>query len=287
MKASSLRKITQLLPLPNSIMSSIEANNEIIYPNFPVIVPTKEGFQIEIKNAREFMQKYMYFRGFYEFRITSLIKKILRTGDTFIDIGANIGWYTLLGAKLVGKTGQVITFEPAHHIYKHLKRNIDINSFKNIFLEKIAISDREDTVLLHTISNENIGLGSIIQSPTVLKQSLKTETVKTARLENYLKEKSIEKIRLIKIDVEGAEMKVLEGTREILKNKLCDYLIVEVSDERLRSTNSSSNELFALLRDNGYKLSQIRLFKNKPLSIDSCARHSTSLTMDIFAELIK
>jgi len=265
MKASRLRQLTQILPLPNSIMSWIIKYTHITYPEIPIVVPAKGGFaNFEIQDAQEFIQSYIYFRGFYEFRETRILRQYLRDGDVFIDVGANLGWFTLVAASIVGTKGKVIAFEPSSSIYAHLKKNVEINLFDNIKLEKLALSDKNGTVKFQINSNENRGLGSIVLTENVDKV-VEIEKVKTLKFDDYYQDCNLDKIRFMKIDVEGAEMMVLQGMSGILQNKACDYLMVEVSDDRLREIGSSSADVLTLLRDYGYRLFHINLFQTKPL----------------------
>jgi FkbM family methyltransferase len=266
-KSSFVRNITHILPLPGKdirkLLNHFDAS--IDYPNLPIIVTVKDKYGVfEIRNCREYIQRNIYFLGYYELRETKLFKKILRAGDTFLDVGANIGWFTLVGSRAVGSNGKVVSFEPSSHIYSHLQQTVNINALKNVKVEKLALSDENGIAILSGISADNEGTGSIVSSTKKLEDSAKEE-VKTITLDNYWHQENLGKIRLIKIDVEGAELKVLKGAQSLLKEKVCEYIIFEVNDKRLREMGSSSMELLSLVKSLGYDLFSIGTFQVKPL----------------------
>jgi len=268
-----LRQITRVLPLPGRVVRRIldyyDENKSITYPSEPTIVPARGGFGLfEISNYSEYSQRCIYFLGYYELRETIFIKRYLRPGDVFIDVGANIGWFTLFAANIVGLNGKVIAFEPSSKIWNHLKRNIEINSVRNVKIEKLALSNKNGAATLSGIIDKHWGLGTIIRKSE--NSDNVAEEVQTIRFDDYVRDNglNIENIRFIKIDVEGAEIMVLQGMKDILERKVCDYLIVEVCDSRLRETGSSSAEVLALLRSYGYRLFRIGVFRIKPLGDD-------------------
>ena len=266
MKASILRKITQFLPFPGRILRKFMKNYQetVTYPQMPVVVSAKGGAGLfEIRNPQELVQQSIYFLGYVEFRETKLIKHLLRPGDVFVDVGANIGWYTILGAYLVGSKGKVIACEPSSKIYEHLSKNVEINSLKNVRLEKIALSNQNGKAILDGFTEANLGLGTIIQTNQILTDS--AEEIETKRYDDYFPNE-LERVRLLKIDVEGAEMMVLQGMRESLEAKVFDYIIIEIVDDRLRDrANTSANEVLGFLRNFGYSLFKIGLFQIQPL----------------------
>jgi FkbM family methyltransferase len=257
MHSSMLRKLTGFPLLPNRIVLWLEQLDLIIlYPETSTVIPLwieELNYHFEIRNYRECIQRQIYFRGFYELRETKLIKQLLRTGDTFIDIGANIGWYTVFVAHAVGTQGRVIAFEPSSQICDHLKHNVNLNSLQNVNVERIALSNQNGEAVFSGFSSKNEGGGAIIPKPEGLKLGA-SENVQTLRFDDYAHSQQLGKVRLVKIDVEGAELMVLQGMSDALRNKVFDYMLVEVSDKQLKRIGSSSREVFSLLEDHGYSL---------------------------------
>ncbi len=270
MKAAVIQKVTRNLPLPGRIVRRLIKflDKYIKYPDTPTISTAHWGMgQYEITNYREYSQQSIYFLGYYELRESKLLRRLLRPGDIFVDIGANLGWFTVLACKQIGDKGKVFAFEPSASVWTKLNRSIEINNLRNVKPENLALSDETGTVLLSGAIPENSGLSSIVRTN---QQSLITagEQVPVIKFDDYWKRELNQKVRLIKIDVEGAEVKVLDGMRSILQNRLCDYLIVEISDDRLRCLGMSASWALNFLRGCGYKLFHIGMFRLKPIEDD-------------------
>ncbi len=270
-KASLLRNIVQAspIPVPRRILEPLLDSNivEIDDNNKSKIVRAKWGNNrlFKIKNPREYLQKGLYFYSYYEIRETFFINKILLPRDRFIDIGANIGYFTIIAADKVGDHGKVISFEPSSKIFEHLIENIELNSFTSIIQpEKLAVSDSHSTETLQGTLDFNEGTGSIFKLPDISGCSVKTqkppEKVKTVKFDDYYQKCDCEPIKLMKIDVEGAELNVIRGMRQTLKARLCKYILIEVSDFRLRQLGHSRQELLDILEDYDYRLYNIKRF---------------------------
>ncbi|WP_019504092.1 FkbM family methyltransferase [Pleurocapsa sp. PCC 7319] len=283
LKASLLRRITQKLPLTGSIIRQfLNQYDEIItFPDMPVVVSTKDNLcMFEIRDCREYSQQSLYFLGYYELRETLLFKKLLRPGDTFVDIGANLGYFSVLAAHHVSPSGSIISFEPSSYLSEYLQQNVKNLNNSNLTimtkLEKLACSDENGYAVMRGTLKRNSGLGSIMPI-TNKSEDFGSEKVKTTKFDDYYLQSNLDKIRLIKIDVEGAELKVLKGMKNILKQRVVEYIIVEVSDARLQITGNSSAELLTLLRDCGYHLSRIGLFGTKPLKVNETVNFANIL----------
>jgi len=168
-----------------------------------------------------------------------------------LDIGANIGFFALLGARLVGPTGCVHAVEAAPEIAAMLRANLALNPFHNVFLHELAVSDREGMLEFHTATRNHSGVSSI--------RDLGSRTATTTRvpgntIDSLLSE--IPSVTLAKLDVEGAEMLALRGMRQLLQRDQ-PYLIVELSDSYLRDLGSSASELCQFLTAGDYSLYRI------------------------------
>jgi len=126
-------------------------------------------------------------RGSYEPFITKLMKSQIKPGDVVIDVGANIGYYTLLFAKLVGPQGKVYAFEPHPDNFFLLKKNVDVNKYKNIIIEQKAVSNRAGKIKLFIDNQEKNTKHSIIQSEQTTKNSVVVESVP---LDDYFKKEN-------------------------------------------------------------------------------------------------
>jgi len=140
--------------------------------------------------------------------------RLLSPGDVFVDVGANIGLYTLKAARLVGPTGRVVAIEPGAEARMQLERNLSLNAFHWVDVLGVALSDADGEAMLH-----HVDLGHDPQAFSLL-ENLATggrgETVPTARLDRIVDEQALRRLDLIKIDVEGAEPLVLAGAEGAL-----------------------------------------------------------------------
>jgi FkbM family methyltransferase len=150
--------------------------------------------------------------GLYEPAETSLIQKILRPNMTFVDVGANIGWYTLLAASKVGVKGRVISFEPEPLNNALLKQSIALNNFQNVILMQKCLSNCNGTTKLY-LAGQNFGAHSIVRQTSTRPTDIDVETQK---LDDVLTEIGINNVDILKIDVEGAEALVLEGSQQTI-----------------------------------------------------------------------
>lgn len=256
--------------LPGWVLRSILAfiDSWIDYPALPFITTARWGIgKFEIHDLREYIQRNIYYLGYYEIRETRLFRKLLRPGDVFVDIGANMGWFTVLAGRQIGDNGHVFSFEPAKEIWRQLCRSVEINALNNVTLERIALSDKNGTARLTGILAENAGRGSIMGTESGIDLT-NGEEVLVQSFDEYWGDIQHKKVRLVKIDVEGAEWKVLNGMKIFLGQKICDYLMIEISDERLRKSGMRAENALNLLRECGYKLFEIGMFRLTPIKND-------------------
>jgi FkbM family methyltransferase len=147
--------------------------------------------------------------GCYEVAESLLLQQTIAPGSTFFDIGSQAGYYALLGAGLVGPRGRVFAFEPHPRNIDYLRRHVKLNHLTNITIVQVAVADREGTCSFASGINPESGHLS----------SAGDLTVKTVSLDDELSRGSIPVPDAIKIDVEGAELKVLQGARKLLVEK--------------------------------------------------------------------
>ena len=169
--------------------------------------------------------------GFYEKELIEYLHNYEDNG-IFIDIGAHIGKYSILMAKNGMK---VIAFEPDLGSFKILKKNIALNNLNNIKALNLACWDSEKEMKLFKLINKNTA-GSTLLKPFSGYISNSFSIVKTTRLDNVVRKLKLlhKDIKSIKIDVEGAEIKVLEGATEILKNSHPQIVFEAWDNEKLK-----------------------------------------------------
>lgn len=174
---------------------------------------------------------------------TAFVTRLVKFGMTVIDIGANRGWYTILFSKLVGASGKVFAFEPDPQAFKILKRNVEANSFtSNIAIFQQAVSNFSGTA--NFVIKRDSTVSHLEQSDEKIlvngNRLLKTTCVDLAE---FIKNKNLEKVDVVKIDVEGAEMQVLEGFRPLIQRGIRPILLLEIIEKNLRKYNASIGDL--------------------------------------------
>lgn len=215
----------------------------------------------EDPNMRKTFQGYALNRV-HEKSTTELFKQTVKEGDTVVDLGANIGYFTLLAAKLVGEKGKVFAFEPEPKNYNYLLKNIAINNYKNVVALQKAVSDKNGKTKLyicdydsghHTINRPG-GLEAYSRGREIKIEEIDIETI---RLDEFFKGKE-ELIDVIKMDVEGAEALVLAGMDNILKKNKKLRIFTEFFPLLIKKMESSPSEfLRKLIEDYGFSISVI------------------------------
>ncbi len=208
-------------------------------------------FRMRVSPLDENGRRY-YVHGFEPTeRLTRHFIRLVRPGDTVIDVGANLGYYTLAAAKLVGSTGQVHAFEASPLTLPWLQQNAALNPFANIQVHGVAVTDRCGTTTFHTAPADRAGYSSL---RNLGDDTRSVVTVPTVSLDSLLDE--LPRTRLVKIDVEGAELLVLRGMDRLLARDR-PFLILESDDAFLRQLGATAAALCGFLTSRGYELHQI------------------------------
>ncbi len=190
----------------------------------------------------------MIFWGVYDRYATFLFEKFIKEGMNVIDVGANIGYYTLLGARLVGEKGRIFAFEPERRNYELLLKNIELNGYKNVIPLQKAVSYKTGKARLY-VDRVNGGIHSLYKTN---QDANETTVVDTISLDDFFKNRECT-IHCIKIDVEGAEMTVLMGMSEIVRKNKNIKIFIEFWPEVFQRSGFSPQEYWAKLIDYGLK----------------------------------
>ena len=181
------------------------------------------------------------------------VTKYVKAGDIFIDIGANIGLFSLVASPIVGLQGKVISYEPTPKTYNRFIENIKLNRITNINAKNIGLSDSESYLNLN-ISDSGYDAWNTFAPNEVGNKSKFTSTVnvKVMTLDQELDELNKANISLVKIDVEGWEKFVLLGGESFFR-KYSPVVMIEFTEENTFAAGYYVYELFDLLLDWGYK----------------------------------
>ncbi|MCW3160905.1 FkbM family methyltransferase [Chryseobacterium oryctis] len=203
-------------------------------------------------NLEDWIQQQIYFLGDYEKNEIDFLYSSLKKDDVFIDIGGNIGLFSLNASTIIGDKGKVYSFEAFKPNFIQFQNHISINNFQNIHLEHLAVADKKGFIeILYNDDYNNVGMAS-----SYLENYTSKEKVESTSLDEYVSEKQILKIDLIKIDIEGGEYSALKGMSSVLEN-LRPKVLIEINNIALKSSNHSEEELISLFTEKGYKRTKI------------------------------
>jgi len=178
----------------------------------------------------------------------------LKSGDIVYDIGANIGFYTVILGKAVGKKGRLIAFEPNKQSYARLQENLNLNALNNVRLFCLALDNKNGGLKLF-IGNNPIGSSLVYSS--AFKQNY--QIVKVVKGDDLKEEENLPSPRAVKIDVEGYEYEVIQGLHRTLLSPSCELICCEIHPQFLPE-KIKPEMVLNLLKSIGFN--QIKIFKS-------------------------
>lgn len=214
----------------------------------PFVASTVFGMKMK-GDAQDIIQQYIYYFGVWEPHITGWVSRRLAPGDTFVDVGANIGYYSLLASRLVGQAGTVVAIEASPRTFGDLLINLKLNNVSNVRPVNVAASKSEGTAKIYRGHEHNTGLTTTLEGRGL---DLECE-VHAAPLSAILKPEELQGARLVKIDVEGAEWSVVAGMGSLIKGGRPDLeIIIEVNPKLLARQGKTPDDLLRPFLDAGY-----------------------------------
>ncbi|MGH9777827.1 MAG: FkbM family methyltransferase [Candidatus Acidiferrales bacterium] len=206
------------------------------------------GFALLLK-PEDYITQLLLRDGVFEPSGTDLVARLVRPGDVCVDAGCHVGYYTCLLAHLVGPTGHVYAFDANPESCVHTRRNLDANHLENAEIIQAALGDQRGTATFYVSTDDQTGLSSLGPIP----RHKEAIVVPWLRLQDFFRSRRIPRVRLLKLDVEGAEELVLRGLSRFLTDQRIDFILIECYDERLELLNSSTERVAGLLHDAGYR----------------------------------
>jgi FkbM family methyltransferase len=200
-------------------------------------------------DLRDTPQRKIFFYGTYDERHEAgMVRRVLEKHEVFWDIGANVGFYALLAAALLQNTGHIVAFEPGQIAHRMLQENIALNSFQNIAVYQVAVTDTEGEAVLFSAAQVADG-GANLFLPG--KDQTLSQTCRTVSLDKFSEDLKLPKPDFIKMDVEGAELAVLRGADRILKEDQ-PLLLMEMKDAVLKTAGTDKASVQNVLFQYGY-----------------------------------
>jgi len=191
-------------------------------------------------------------RNFVKPRLTDCIENELKKKSVFVDVGANIGFYSILASKKVGKNGKVFSFEPEHKNHRLLRKNIRRNHRKNIVPLKKVVGEKDGKISFY-INKDNPSDHRAYNN----NENWKHIELDSVNLDNFFKE-SNHKVDFVKIDVQGFEESVLNGMKQIIHKNKQIKIIMEFWPVALESAGTKPEKIISYLDKEGFKFYPIR-----------------------------
>lgn len=189
--------------------------------------------------------------GVVEPVMTKVVGGEVKKGDVVLDIGASIGYYTLIFARLAGENGKVFAFEPAPEMAALLRKNVSENGYKNVTIEQKAGSDKNGKASLYLCGDNNMA-----HTLCAMHDGRRSVEIETIRLDDYFPAHA-GGIDFLKIDVEGAECAALEGLSGVLERNRNIKIVTEFHPKWLKMFGTDPGDYLALLTRHGFKLYNI------------------------------
>jgi len=192
-----------------------------------------------------------YGRKRYDRLNFSVVEEILATGDVCFDVGANIGVYTCIFARLSGDSSNVHAFEPAEHIRKKLLRNIRLNGFDGVNVNSIGLGDQKSEKNFFEVKEGVFrgGVSSFVENENIKimrGEAIEERMVPVSTLDSYVGDGNISKLKFLKIDVEGFELPVVRGGERVLGD-LRPFILMEFDESRHGEKIGEMKDFFGAL----------------------------------------
>ncbi len=208
-------------------------------------VLTQGGDRLVV-DPRSTMGRYAYFHGEYEPALTRLVTRVVGRGDTCLDIGANLGWYTVLLRRLVGPSGAVHAFEPNPPVFARLVENVELaGAPPNVHLHRLGLGRETLSADLHVFEGIPDGHASFSDQG---RAGFSTVSCPVRRLDDVLQEEGLDRVSFVKMDVEGSELGVLEGAGRLFSKPTPPVWIIEMARDTARTFGYGPGTLVDFLR---------------------------------------
>jgi FkbM family methyltransferase len=243
LRGTGLGQIKALRDIRDAIYRMVRPRNRVLL--------NIQGIKMEVDPEQMGVVPELLRDGIFERCETDLIRSLLKPGQVVVDVGGNIGYYSLIASDIVGSAGKVYTFEPEPSNFAFLERNVQINGFHNIALEKYALSNTRESKRLF-LSSTNSGGHHLYDAG----QGEESVTVETITLDEYLAGKE-RPVHLVKMDIEGFEPFAFQGMRKVLAANPGVRLLTEFFPNMITTAGASPREYLIGLKELGFSLALV------------------------------
>lgn len=191
-------------------------------------------------------------RGEHEPAMHETIERWLPSGGVFVDLGANEGYFSVLGALRCGANGRVLAIEPQQRLLPVITRNAELNGVGWVEILNVAVADVQGSAAVHLTADTSSG-GSGLHANT--RYRLPTQSIETRTLCQVLDDAGLARVDLMKVDIEGFEYEALLGSTEVFATHRVRALALELHPELLAKRGKAANDITAMLATSGYTAS--------------------------------
>lgn len=214
----------------------------------PVVTRVRGGGEMLV-DLEDYVGRSVFYFGDIDRKVSWVCRRVLRRGETFVDVGANQGLVTILGASLVGPTGRVIAFEPQENLAALLATSITRASLAHASVQRVGLSDSNAQVRFF-VPEDNSGAASVGEGDGRAGRHL---TIPLRKGDEVFRELNVSGVRLMKVDVEGHETGVFAGLSDTLRAHRIDAIVFESNKPGEVLGRSECR----LLTDAGYRIAEI------------------------------
>ncbi|MCP4650706.1 MAG: FkbM family methyltransferase [PVC group bacterium] len=253
-----------LVTNPRLFFLKIYATLRSLYPlsKYPILKKIN-GINFEFDFSYDAAIKHMY-TGTYEAETVQVMKRFLKEGDTFVDIGSNVGYLSAIAAGFVGTRGQVHSFEPVPKYFSKLQNVALLNSQYNIKPNQFALGEKDGVARISITNLPNIGWNTIVpgfMSKDTTKESIE---VSVRKFDDYARENSLNKVSLIKVDTEGFEFPVLKGFSRFFDDRsILPIVICEIAPMAYSFLGCTLEQLSQYMRGYSYEAFEVTNISKK------------------------
>jgi FkbM family methyltransferase len=241
----------RVVPLTGGLIGKLEPFMSRIGLLRPVWLQVEPGIKM-LLDPSDLVSKTILksFWSRWEPAVWEAVSSRLSDGGVMLDVGAHIGYFTLKSSVRVGKSGRVVAFEPNPRTVETLRANVAASRAANVTVVPVACTDGETTVNIYDTSTQHNSGGSSLSRANTGKES-REFAVRGRPIDDVLRELGIQRVDVMKVDVEGAELYVLRGAKETLQ-RFHPKIVIEVFPHQLAGMNTTVEQLFSFIRQMGY-----------------------------------
>tara|TARA_B100001750_G_C15513174_1_gene605103 strand:+ start:815 stop:1708 length:894 start_codon:yes stop_codon:yes gene_type:complete len=250
-----------LIRIFNKVRDKLRYSFYVLFSENGVYKKKVQGSWMLLKTDDPGISKELLLTGVHEERTTAIVKKELDKGMTIIEVGANIGYYSLLESRIIGEKGVVHAIEPVPDNFQKLTSNIELNNKSNIIPYNFAISNKAGSADFFLTDESNWG-SMVDPKSDFISKSMSTKlqkrhkdkiSVETKTLDQFVKDEEIQEVNLVRMDIEGYEIQALDGMKRLLQDSTNLRLLIEVHNKIFTDPKDALGPTFEMLLGYGFE----------------------------------